>query len=330
MLVWKSSFSSDTGPSECRMMRVRKTLPNEMTAKGSISYPVHVNCNLISTDAAKTTPLDLEQNNDNDVVVSIKLKRVVVVVVVLNWCELEEKSHLTIYVFSQCNGISHRGGKHKDAPSTRWDQGEGSEDHLGNGFKNTGSKRCQRRSFGRTNGPFNTCLERPYGLAWSLASAFKHTLSQRNPSYLDQNGDGTQEDDEKAVRRAEKKAAAAEQKERERAEKKAEKERLERERKELEKLEKEQVPWRARQNRRLSMCENRGKMLTASAVMADESDRMPVKAPDSWLVSLLTGKPQQIPDLAPVSSSVRSDVENVGPLEVRVAPTAGHSSIAAT
>ncbi|KAH9063799.1 hypothetical protein EDB83DRAFT_2223891 [Lactarius deliciosus] len=59
------------------------------------------------------------------------------------------------------------------------------------------------------------------------------------------NGDGAQEDDEKAVRRAEKKAAAVEraaerakrraEKERERAGKKAEKERLERERKELEK-----------------------------------------------------------------------------------------------
>jgi CCR4-NOT transcription complex subunit 4 len=63
------------------------------------------------------------------------------------------------------------------------------------------------------------------------------------------NGDGTQVD-EKAVRRAEKKAAAAEraverakrraEKEREKAEKKAERERLERERKELERVEKEQ------------------------------------------------------------------------------------------
>jgi CCR4-NOT transcription complex subunit 4 len=63
------------------------------------------------------------------------------------------------------------------------------------------------------------------------------------------NGDGTQVD-EKAVRRAEKKAAATEraverakrraEKEREKAEKKAERERLERERKELERVEKEQ------------------------------------------------------------------------------------------
>ncbi|KAF8274237.1 hypothetical protein EI94DRAFT_1794454 [Lactarius quietus] len=72
------------------------------------------------------------------------------------------------------------------------------------------------------------------------------------------NGDGTQVD-EKAVRRAEKKAAAAEraaerakrraEKEREKAEKRAERERLERERKELERLEKEQEQERLERER---------------------------------------------------------------------------------
>jgi hypothetical protein len=43
--TWKSSFSSQTGFSECRITRVRKTfLPNETTTKGSISHPVRITC----------------------------------------------------------------------------------------------------------------------------------------------------------------------------------------------------------------------------------------------------------------------------------------------